>query len=189
MARTILKNPSTTNGCSAGAPNKRVLPQTVPKRVPRSSRVPCSSRHPRAVFHGPGARCSARDAHGRPGKGGSHLAWPRGRLSGVAARRGAATGSQRRLSRCRDGSCRRGRLWVACCYGWRAAGGDNRGCGRRAAMEQSVRARTAEHGHLPAASVPCVPPRLFSMNVVRVCNVTLVVSFELLYIRTLISVI
>ena len=38
-------------------------------------------------------------------------------------------------------------------------------------------------------SVLCVPPRLCSMNVVRSCNVALVVSFELLYIRTLISVI
>ena len=47
----------------------------------------------------------------------------------------------------------RGRLWVARGYGWRAAGGNNRDGGRRAAKERRVRERAAEHGHLPAAAL------------------------------------
>ena len=44
----------------------------------------------------------------------------------------------------------RGRLWVARGHGRRAAGGDNRDGGRRAAQERRVRERAAEHVMLPA---------------------------------------
>ena len=176
------------NGCSAGAPNKRVLPQTVPKRVPRSSRVPCSSRQPRAVFHGPGARCSARDAHGRPGKGGSHLAWPRGRLSGVAAGREllpAAGAASRDDRRCGSWRCSHGRASTRRPTGpaWRAASAR---ISRRSRAARSTRASRLCLGRstcVPFRSATCVPV-IFA----RACIVFLLVSFGLSYVRTLLDV-
>ena len=82
----------------------------------------------------------------------------------------------------------RGRLWVARGYGWRAVGGSNRDGGLRAAKERLVRERASEHGHLPSVAFD-VFHRGDSQDFCTVYIVIMLVSFGLLYIRTLITVV